>query len=110
MRSLTPKLTRAQLLAGLEASPGFVTVKRHLRVRQTFGDMWKRRPAWPASENTSAYWPRLAALEAALSSIWRWRGMLEGAWAAAPGRLAPTEGGAVSGLACRKIVRLGRAS
>ena len=25
-RSLTPKLTRAQLLAGLEASPGFATV------------------------------------------------------------------------------------
>ena len=37
LRSLTPKLTVLELLAGLEASPGFVTVKRHLRVRQTFG-------------------------------------------------------------------------
>ena len=36
LRSLTPKLTRAQLLAGLEASPSFATVRRHLRVRQTF--------------------------------------------------------------------------
>ena len=55
-----PNLLQAQLLAGLEASPGFVTVKRHLRVRQTWSARWRRRPLWSASQHTSAYWPRLA--------------------------------------------------
>ena len=41
---------------------------------------------WPASQNTSADWPRRAEAGATRSLLWRWRGVLEGGrslWAAA---------------------------
>ena len=56
--------------------------------------MWKARLAEPGSRNMPAKlaeagrgWPRL---EAALSSIWRWRGALEAELAEASGRLCRT--------------------
>eukprot|EP00964_Phaeocystis_antarctica_P072706 scaffold44508_cov69-Phaeocystis_antarctica.AAC.1 len=35
---------------------------------------WETRQVWPASQNISADWPRR---EAALSLVWRWRGVSE---------------------------------
>ena len=54
--------------------------------------MWKTKQVWPASQHRSADWLRLARLEAALSLIWRWRGVskLEGDVAEASGRLFST--------------------
>ena len=53
---------------------------------------------WPASQNTSAKWPRLAEVGGhALSLIWRWWGALEGELVEASGRLLSTEAAAAAG-------------
>ena len=52
--------------------------------------MWKTRSGWPAGTylaEAGRGWPRL---EVALSLDWRWRGVLEGEWTQASGRLFST--------------------
>ena len=44
---------------------------------------------WPASQNTSADWPRRAEAGATLSLLWRWR-LQEAYVAEASGRLLST--------------------